>query len=339
MFERGFSERIFFLLLASAVAGFLAFRPIPSIFSTNDTGRYVAEFGQQCKKPVLDSGQNKISWQLFHAMLRPACWIGGKHLFLFLAAMAMPFAFLLFGVWGGEGFLLSAAALFSLVGFELGTNALRQGMGLFFLLWAVTLILHDKKLSGAAVGVFAACVHASTILYVPLLFWFALLHRKKSTTAAEVALFTLLPVMLVLTAAVAGAWAVASRVERYQAYYHVPLSAAFVMFVSLPIYYVYVVRRKTSPESVTSEETALLIYSTLLLAASLLLFPTIAYRIAFTGCVVQIFLAMVCGNASMKQGWYILGGMMLQLGIYVVFSRNPVHVLFGEGAAWTKLLR
>jgi len=322
-------ERIVFSVLAVTVVGLLALRSIPSVYSPNDTGRYVSEFYWQCAQPIFDPSQPRLTWALFGAILRPVCWTGEGRLFMFVTALTVPFAFLFFGKWAGGRLLWALAALFSFAGFELATNALRQGVGIFFLILALRLILDNRKIFGVLVGVFAALTHASNIIYLPLLLWFAMPRYKKPNNASEMVLFVLLP-FSVLAAALAGsAWVMWGYLKVYQAYYVEGSSPAFIIFISLPILYIYAVRKKLALPKISSNETVTAVCSGLLLAATLIFFPHIVYRVAFTSFILQIFMAMEADNSNNRQGSYVLCGLAGQLVIYFIFAERAREVLFG----------
>jgi len=329
MFKYWFSERILFLVVALTVAGLLALRPIPSILSPNDTGRYIAEFTWQCTRPIFDSSQKNIGWATFTTLLRPVCWIGGSREFMFVTVLAVPLAFLFFGNWKRGGLIWSLAALFSMDGFEFATNALRQGMGLFFLIFAIKIILDEKRYLGIAIGIFASLIHTSNIAYLPLLFWFAKLGYRKRKSASETALFVALPFIVVSGIAIGAAWTLSDSIDIYRLYYKDILSNAFILFVSLPILYVYAVRYRITSTSVSKDEIALAVYSSILIIVTLIYFPAIAYRFTFTSGILQIYMAMSANDSNVKQGIYVLVGIMVQLGVYVALANNPMKVLFG----------
>lgn len=325
------NERIFFLLLALAVGGLLALRPIPRIYEANDTGRYVDTFNLLCANPILKFGMEDMGMSrlLFNAILRPICWTGQPAVFLFVTALFVPFAFLLFGKWRKGALAWSLAALFSISVFEFSTNALRQGMRLLFFFFAVKLILDDKILIGLLIGVFAIIIHASNLGYFPLLLWFAKLGYKKHDSAPKMVLFVVLPSFIILVIAIISVWILASYVETYKNFYEVGSSPEFLIFTALPVYYIYAVRKKFASPDVSSDETTTMVYSSLLMLGTFFFFPAIVYRVAFTACALQIFMAMSADNSNSKQGIYALGGMILQLGIYIALSPYPMQVLFG----------
>lgn len=329
MLRRGIPKRIIFLTLVLTVGGLLAFRPIPSTFSPNDTGRYVDDFKKQCDRPIYDTSQVKQSGSLFYFILRPICWTGESRIFLWVTLLATPFAFLFFGKWKQNAHFWPLAAFFSMTGFEFATNALRQGMGLFFLIFAIRLILDDKKTSGVLIGFISAVIHTSNIAFLPLLFWFAKFGFRKRKSAAEMVLFVAFPFLMISVLMVSSAWVLQDYFEQYQVYYKAALSPAFIAFTVLPILYTYAVRKIIASTNVSGNETATVVYSGLLLIATLVFFPAIVFRFAFTSCILQLFMTMDAGNAKMKEGLYVTGGLMLHFGLYLKFSSNPMKVLFG----------
>src|SRR5947209_12993896 len=119
--------RSVFLLLTLVSCTTLALRPIPSLSSSNDTGRYVDFQEQACRAPILGSGNIGLSLRVFNFIFRPACWTCEPRVFLFFVAMALPLALLWSEGWANVAvFVWAIGILISAIGFELQTNALRQ---------------------------------------------------------------------------------------------------------------------------------------------------------------------------------------------------------------------
>ena len=124
-----------FALIAVAFCVLLSFRPIPSMDSANDTGRYVTNLHQFCTGSFSSDIINKeISYKVFYAVTSPACLSGSDGVFLFEVAAFLPLIFLLFSPWRNGTFPWACSLLFSVFGLELMTNAMRQGLAmlLFF---------------------------------------------------------------------------------------------------------------------------------------------------------------------------------------------------------------
>ena len=80
-----------FALIAVAFCVLLSFRPIPSMDSANDTGRYVTDLHQFCTGSFSSDIINKeISYKVFYAVTSPACLSGSDGVFLFEVAAFLP---------------------------------------------------------------------------------------------------------------------------------------------------------------------------------------------------------------------------------------------------------
>src|SRR5208282_529093 len=156
-----------FACLSFLLCAVFAFRPIPSVDDSNDTGRYVAEQEDACSSPVAGDDAGTQQWT-FEVLMRPTCWLGGQKVFLLVIGSALPMVFLAFGEWRAKGALILAAGLFlSVVGFELTTNALRQAVSLAFLLAAISL---EGKLARFLALCIAVLLHTSSWIFLPLVF-------------------------------------------------------------------------------------------------------------------------------------------------------------------------
>lgn len=328
------AERAIFFLMAVVIIGLLSFRPIPSLTDVNDTGRYLNDFAQSCSIPAFSGWLEHPSDVSFNSIFRPLCWMGGSpRLFIFVAALAVPLAFIFFGEWGRGKLFWALGALLSVYGFEFATNALRQGLGIVFLLWAFTAILGDRHFVAIITLSIAVIVHISNIAFVPLLLFIWMRIRTDKLGAAKSAFLIiglLISAVVVIYSVRSGSLSNGEHLyDTFAGIYADSLSLLFVIFVSLPLFYIYAVRKVTTPHQVSNTETTTMLYSSALLVLCLMLFPYIAYRFAFTCCALQTCISMRAPGSNTRQGIYVLLGMILLLVIFVSLSRYEQGVLFG----------
>jgi|ERR1700677_467181 EpsG family len=320
--------RRLFAYLALAVCGALAFRPIPGLLDSNDTGRYVTFQEDACQSSVSDDDSGIQQWT-FDLLARPACLSGGPKLFLLLVGGALPVAFIIFGEWRAEGaLLLGAGLLLSVVGFELATNAMRQAVSLSFLLAAISL---DNKIGRLLALCLAVLLHVSNLIFVP---WVFLLNREEWRLPK---LKAYMLVLLVLVAAIGWhyfktdiadqMYSGATLLQAFQDIYEEPLSPGFLIFMVLPLCWVFGVRWFSSKVPLPRGEKVTFFYSAIIIALTIAFFPMITYRLAMTATVLQMFVAMRAVDLSFESGAWISTGLAAHFLIYAFVSQNVRAVL------------
>ena len=322
-------ENALLMVLITGAVLLIAFRPIPSVTLPNDTGRYVSEFNWQCSQPLFDASNLKMNKVLFYGILRPACWVGGERMFILLMTIATPVAFLISGYWKKSGLIWVLAAVTSVHGFELETNALRQNMALVIFLLALKYAFDRKMLLSLVIGGGSALVHSTSIAYIPALILVGRFGYKKPSNPSELVLFYVLPTMVISIILAFIGIALSGQLAQYQAFYKESQSPAFVAFVTLPILFIYLVRFKYATPRVTVNETITFIYSMALLGFAQVFYPTTVYRFSFTSGMLQLYMAMSAENVDRKQGVYIFTGLFAQTLIYLTTSSSASKVLFG----------
>jgi hypothetical protein len=326
--KRAIRLRRLFAYLALAVCGALAFRPIPGLLDSNDTGRYVTFQEDACQSSLSDDDAGIQQWT-FDLLARPACLSGGPKLFLLLVGGALPVAFIIFGEWKTEGALLLAAGLLlSVVGFELATNAMRQAVSLVFLLGAISL---NNKFGRVLALCVAVLLHVSNLIFVP---WVFLLNREESKTPR---LKPYMLVLVVLAAAIGWNYFKAditdqiysgtTLLQAFQDIYEEPMSPGFLLFMLFPVFWVFGVRWFGSKVPMPRSEKLTFCYSAVVIALTIAFFPMITYRVAMTAAVLQIFLAMRAVDLSFGSGAWISTGLAGHFLIYALVSQNVRAVL------------
>jgi len=323
--------RFLFGLIAVLFCAILSFRPIPSIYDPNDTGRYVSMFHQACNMPVSFDWGGNISHESFNILTFPVCGMGEDRFFLFLTSVIVPLTLLFWGRWTRGGMLVGLSLILSVIGFELMTNALRQGASLFFLVGAFALNKH--KVWQLIAVVLAMFLHDSSWVFLPLLLAISyekyhLWKLQSRFTAFILLMIILLPYLLALRY-VGQFDDTDSAIEFYSISYENALTVAFLIFFILPVYWVFAVRMVVSEFGVSMGEKAMLIYSSLVIIITVLFFPNITYRFAMTSMVLQLFMAMVAVDRSVKIGVWIFAGLVIHFAIFSVVSPNVWNVLNG----------
>jgi hypothetical protein len=344
--------RLIFATCSILVAAGLSFRAIPSVTDSNDTGRYVANQMQACALPafggtsvnhdsslvihsswgpLIASSEPSATYPLraFNLLMRPACLTGEPRFFLFCTAMAFPIAILLFANWNREGTLLLAGGiLLSTIGFEFMTNALRQGVGLSFLLAAIYFQRRSLKIVAL---VSAVLMHDSNWFFAPLAI---LLAFKAGVFTKRMILRWSIPTL----AAVAYIFALRflSRFEEplsafssYTKSYADESSVPFLLYMISPIALIFVIRcvdRKAKP---SSDERITFWYSAVILALSLVFLPASTYRFAMAVIPLQVFFAMRSPNLSLRSAGSIACALFVHFMIYAYFAKSVVALFYG----------
>lgn len=344
--------RLIFATCAIVVSIALAFRPIPSLGDTNDTGRYVANQVQACALPF--SGSSAVTHDnsfVLHAaydnllaagnpsltlsarawdwLNRPACLGGSPRVFLFYVAMAVPIALLFFANWDHEATLLLALGfLLSTVEFDFMSNALRQGVGLVFLMAA----FYFKKRLPKFIAIAAALIlHDSNWVFAPLV---VLVAYSAGTISIRMVLRWAIPLLaaagFLFSLRFLSRFGQLSRaVTAYVAEYADKPSLWFLLFMISPLFFAFLIRFLDRRAKATREEHITFWYSTAILALSIVIFPYITYRFAMTGIVVQVFMASRSANISLRSATLICVGFVMHFMIYAAFSRNVIALFYG----------
>jgi hypothetical protein len=326
--REAFRLRRWFAYLSLIICVVLAFRPIPSILDSNDTGRYVAYQEDACSSPVYGDEAGAQQWT-FELLMRPTCQLGGARVFLLVVASALPIAFIAFGEWRRKGSLLLAAGLLvSVVGFELTTNALRQAVSLAFLLAAISL---EGKLARLLALCIAVLLHTSSWIFLP---WVLLLRRgePKSGNSESYTLLLAVPIVCAVwyflaprigTQLAAGL----DLLEIYRSVYSTEVNRAFLIFMIFPTCWVFAVRWADGRLPMPRDEKLTFYYSAVVLVATIVFFPMMTYRVAMTTAVLQMFVAMKAMDLSVRSGAWIGSGLAGHFLIYAFVSPNVRAVL------------
>jgi hypothetical protein len=345
--------RLVFATCAILVSLVLSFRPIPDWNSFNDTGRYVSNQMQACALPA--SGSSSVihdsslvlyssfanlsaagdpsltlSMRAWDWLNRPACLGGSPRIFLFYTAMAIPVGLLLFANWNREGTLLLACGLLiSTLGFELMTNALRQGVSLAFLFGA---FYFEKRLPKFGMIVIAALLHDSNLIFAPLAIMVA--YGTTGTTKKKAIILWAIPALVVgsylfIARLLAKYGQLLKAVQSYTEAYSDKPAPLFLVFMISPIIFVFLIRCLDHEGRATREEWMVFGYTMAILVVTTLVFPFITYRLAMTGAVLQVFMAMRASTLSVRSGMWISGGLVVHFVVYALVSVSVVTVFYG----------
>ncbi len=323
-------QRAVFFALTLIYAAALSLRHVPGLLDSNDTGRYVAEFWKWCQQPLSAWADVGIAWRIYDLLATPACWFGDERAYMLIAALPIPLAFLLFGDWRTAGLVWALASIASIHGFELMTNALRQGAGIFLLLWAFAL----KGISWRLLGLLsiASLLHVSGAIYAPLVLLLALMKSpRRPSRAVVVGAIGMVLVMAAIAIffeeeSISG---VMRLFEAYQSIYAEKLSPSFLVFMVFPVYWIYLVRMLATHGQTSRSERAAVLYASALLSVSTLAAPFIAFRLAIVAGVVQLFISMKESQSSAAEGMAVFTGLAVQLAFFVGYSDYAQRALFG----------
>lgn len=326
-----FFEWLLFAMIAVAFCALLSFRPIPGIDAANDTGRYVEGFREYCSNSLFsDQVNEKISYQFFHLIFSLACLTGGDRAFLFVTAFILPLAVLLFASWKDGSLLWASTLLLSVFGLELMTNAMRQSLGMVVFFGALATV-KNHGIKALILGALAVVAHASVLAFIPFLFWMFFLFRLCGVWSRGflwlIALIVCFFVIVCIGIIDQIHFLNFSEPENYlvnvySEKYAEQLNVSFVLFLVLPLYFVYGIRRFFENNNVTDLERKGVIYSTVILIFCYLFFPFITYRYALFSVAMQIFLVAISERHRREVGLIALIGLISHLVVMFLISGN-----------------
>jgi hypothetical protein len=329
--RRSILFRIIFAVVALGYCIALSFRPIPAIDADNDTGRYVEHQTEACKAPILQDDEIILSQKMFNLYSRPVCWTGEPRVFMLWAALALPLALLLFGDWReGSCVVLAVGLLLSVSGFEIMTNALRQGAATILLLGALSFRRYNLRI---VTLIAALMMHDSSWFFAPLIF---MVNRDRVThtlsklskvlwAVGVIACATYLLTHRFEVQALGSADFISFILQRYSE----TKGWQFTVFVALPMYWIFFVRAISAKGGVSRDEKTVFWYTTALYLLSVMTIPGIAYRYTMTACILQVVMAMKAKNLSLKSSVAISLGLVGHFILYAVFSHNVWMDLHG----------
>lgn len=319
-----------FTLFAAVFCLALSFRPIPQIDNANDTVRYVQDLHLYCAGSIENILLDKeISYVLFYIVNSPACLFKVDGIFLFEVAAFLPLMFLLFAKWKNGTALWAGSLMLSVYGLELMTNAMRQSFAMFIFFAAIAL-LPRSRIMALSLVIIAGLAHTSVLAFLPLLMWMAgaRISRKLLVVGGVILLMLGLLALFVLRAQTLELFQSTEELRRvYSLMYADELKVPFVLFIIMPLYWVYGIRYFRERKNITSDERKGAVYSTGLLVISILWTPYITYRFAIFAVALQIFLATRSESPGSVSGGYVLLGLLAHLVFMLVVS-NHFEVLF-----------
>lgn len=322
-----------FALMAFIFCFLLSLRPVPSIYHPSDTGRYVQSLHKYCANEADSRTEDKeTSYAIFYAFTSPACLIESDNFFMFEAAFFFPLIFLLLVEWHRGTLIWASSLMFSMVGLEMMTNALRQSLATLFLFSAIAL-WHRHKYTALLLAVLAALAHNAIPFYLPLfvLMSWDRIPKKTRWLAIVIAATLLFPLALFIFSSPIQAFfdSATETGNTYSEIFVDQLSTLFILYMTLPLYWVYGVRHFLAKDYISDEEKQAIIYSTIVLIVSYFLFPAILYRFALLSIMLQIFLAARSKNPSLTAGVYVFIGMLAHLVVMLIASNYYSVLIYG----------
>lgn len=324
MTKRQIIDIFVFAFITGTVCLLLAMRPIPSIFAPNDTGRYIIDFMAYCsigieEKPTVFQD---ISYNVYFMFLWPACWTGeGKIQFmLFAAAAALPISMLLFSNWRNGALIWAFSLFFSVYGLELMANALRQNFATLFY-FAAFVVAKKHRVHGLLLGVSAVLVHTSAAAFFPMLLWISQSRMSKKMWVFVIALSGLIAFSDIRQLRDMG--------EFYTSIYSEGSSLLFDMYIIMPLYFFYFIRRVFDAQSLSVDERKCVRYSSVVLVVALMFFPAVAYRFALFAVPVQLFAASNAENRGSAARIYTLVLSLAHLATIFLVSDQYQATFYG----------
>jgi EpsG family len=319
--------RLLFALTALLVCVLISFRPVPSIYHENDTGRYIESLHLYCAGINDDRVVGKeVSYSFFYGATSAACLFESDSIFMFEVALFVPLIFLLFARWREGTFVWACSLLFSMFGLELMINAMRQGFAMLLLFGAIMLMERHRYLA-FFLGILAATAHSSVLYYTPFLFWLAGVRFSKRImrlvggSALILALIFINPIINFVQSG--------DDFEFFTEIYADKSNTYFILFISLPLFWIYGVRYFFEKEYISEPEKSGVLYSFVLMLICSIFFPAVIYRFAIFAVVMQIFLIVRSEKSSVKVGGYVFIGMFLHFLVMVFFSKKYLVLING----------
>lgn len=320
-----FNRWITFAILAFAFVTLLTFRPIPSTDAPNDTGRYAAALHTYCEGQSEQAGQSIwLDGSSLMYTLTGSCLFGSERVFLFLAALAIPAAYLSFANWNRGNFLIAAAAIFSVYGLELMTNALRNAIALFFFLGALR-FGRDRLLISAALFGAAGLLHSSIFVFFPILYhvWLSSSNRREMQLLS-LAFVSLIGLQAILNGSMWGGL-LSSTVNSFDFYvtiYAINMNILFQLFMITPLYIIFFARFIFDGSGIAGLEIFSLLYSSVLIGICIVFFPYITYRFSISSIAMQLFVITLSGSQSVAASKVIFAALSIQLFAMLAISSN-----------------
>ena len=312
-----------FALFGVGIALFLMLRPIPSIYASNDTGRYVAELHYFCRGQLDDvGGQLRQMGRSLMYELTAACLFKAERFFLFIAALSFPAAFLCFSRWKAGDFIIAISAIMSVYGLELMSNALRSSLALFFFLGALR--FGKEKLSWSSVlFIMSAILHSSMIIFFPILYFqWRGSEKRKLVNLATVLVVSGLGLYSLFNSSLLAAYfqEISSTGQTLTAIYDQEVNILFVSFITLPLLVIFYLRKLVDKSGMSKIEYITFYYCVLTIFVSYLIFPIVAYRFALVSVPIQLFAITQSEVRSVRSAKLILVALAIHLAIMVATS-------------------
>jgi hypothetical protein len=323
-----FIEWSIFALIATVYCLLLALRPVPKITSPSDTGRYVQALHQFCAGSEITQAENsELSYRLYLIVTSPACLARSDSLFMFEAAAFLPLIFLLFAKWRNGVILWACSLMFSVIGLEMMTNALRQNLGTLLFFGAIALLQRHRNLAWLFAAL-AAAIHSSVLFYSPLLILLAGVRLSKKTVFNYGLVLILLGIVFYQQISAFIDQLLISNAF-YSEVYKDSLSSFFIFYMIVPIYWIYGVRYFFEKSFISKDEKSCILFTSALLIICFIAFPSILYRFAILGAALQIFITARSEKPGLIAGGFAMAGMLIHLSVMFATSSYYQVLIYG----------
>lgn len=305
-----------FVLILIICMGF-SLRPIPDIYSPNDTGRYINFFNLYCAGGGDVFGINDISKRFFYFIFSPTCLLG-QGSFLLLVAIVPSLALLYSSSAGRKMSYWIVAFILSIYSIELMTNALRQGLGTSILLLGMA--MWRRPIVATFCLLLAAASHISIFFILPfsaiwVYFSSGIISRLHLVI---IGFFTSLFAFYIFRSFVSDS----DSFEFYQAIYVQASNAGFLLFMVLPIIAVFMIRWLFDGVKIYDQEGIFVVYALVIIILSQMFIPAIVYRFALLMVPVQFFLILQSRYISTVGGFVAVLFFFLHTAIFTMISET-----------------
>ena len=321
------AERSFFFFAFFVTSFLLALRPIPSLFSANDTGRYVDDFHKYCNwsLEIDESIVRAISYRLFYAVTSPACLPNSQCLFLFIVALFLPTSFLIFIKWREGTFFWSLSVLFSVFGLELAANAMRQGLSTMFFFAALAAV-NERRLRSVIFCLLSLASHTSSVVFLPIYLYSLGIVRLKGV--AVIAIFACVCLQLGYIGTNELSETAAESEQFYSEIYKEQLNISFIVFMALPLLYVWFLRFLTEKSSMSRMEHLAALYSSFIVVFTFLYYPAISFRFTLFAVPLQIFIISMTEGQRVKTAQFAFLGLFVHLLLMIYLSKTYLEAFY-----------
>jgi hypothetical protein len=305
-----FIQKYFFLILSLIVATIVSIRIIPDTNHNNDTGRYIKRIYDI---NTINEYKTPITEIIYYKIMRSVFSKTPVRSYLFFSAIIIPFILIFFIKCNNGDIWLLLAILLSVSYFELTTNALREGIGIVFIIIGIK--YRSNKICSYVFLVFSVLIHHYALLY--LCFYFIIDSElfKIKKIIIKIVLISILIYYIEI---------IKMLYNLYSSIYESGKDIVFNMFMVLPILMIKIFIWRF--RHTCSEVNQLINYISFLILFAILQAPAIMYRLTVSGYII-ILISLIGMKQNINVKKLIFMSSFMQLLVYIIISSN-VRVLW-----------